>query len=78
MGAMLLAGFAWIHPKPVFISSGAMRRSSQSLIRTTSRMCRNAAEGETPIGTASVMTPNSPSKSMPSCAEGRARRRRAR
>ena len=70
-GAIELAGFAWIQPKPVFISIGATFRSLQSLIWTRSLMCVRASAADAPIGTASVMIPNSPSKSMPSSSEGR-------
>ena len=64
-GATLQAGLAWTQPKPVFISMGARVRSDQSLIWTISWMWPIAASGDMPIGTASTITPNSPSKSMP-------------
>ncbi len=49
-GAMEQAGFAWIQPNPVFISTGAIARSDQSLIWTTSQICFIASAGLVPMG----------------------------
>jgi hypothetical protein len=61
---------AWTHPNPVFISSRAKARNDQSFTITMSAMWAAACDGETPMGTASVTTPNSPSKSMSSLSRG--------
>jgi hypothetical protein len=69
-GAMPHGGLAWTQPNPVFISGPASVRSDQSLTCTTSRMWFIASAADVPIGTASTITPNSPSKSMPSASSG--------
>ena len=68
VGATEQAGFVRTQPKPVFISSGPSLRRDQSLICTRSAIW-GRPEGA-PMGTAVVMQPNSPSKSIPSSSDG--------
>ncbi|CAN6484155.1 unnamed protein product [Victoria cruziana] len=70
-GAKLLEGLAWKKPKPVRISRGATARRLMSLICTSRRTLAAACSGVAPIATSPRMTPNSPSKSMPSASSGR-------
>ena len=64
-GAKAVAGLPWKKPKPLASSVTITLRSDTSFRMVTSLMCLRAASGEMPIGTSSMITPISPSKSMP-------------
>src|SRR4249919_1763317 len=56
-------------PKPLASSAGIRLRSETSLTRPTSWMCAAAPSADTPIGTSSVTTTISASRSMPNSSE---------
>jgi hypothetical protein len=64
-GASALRGLPCRKPKPLVSSAGIRPRNETSLTRVTSTMWRAAVSALTPIGTSSVTTTTSASKSMP-------------
>ncbi len=64
-GENAVAGLPWTKPKPLASSTGIRLRRLTSLTSITSLMWPAASTGETPMGTSSVTTATSLSKSIP-------------
>ena len=64
-GEKAVDGLPWKKPKPLASSAGIRLRSETSLTSMSRQMCSPASSAVAPIGTSSVMTATSPSRSMP-------------
>ena len=64
-GEKAVDGLPWKKPKPLPSSAGMRLRSDTSLTSMRRQMRSPASSADAPIGTSSVMTATSPSRSMP-------------